>query len=221
MDQNNSPVSIEDPISVEKNISLEKSTKRLRNSLILSFLFITIMAAIFSAQTYAYFWDNSKAEENRIIAGHLNVEFLEVSDTEDQTTVSAPIKFMPGTRVEKNVTILNSGNLPIYVRIKIEKTIINLENEMPEGWEELISCNINPDGSSENWIYRDGYYYYHTKVEPNSVTSALFDEIYFSELIGNEFMGKSVEFKIICEATQSNGNTSSPLTASGWPVTND
>ena len=209
MDQNNSP----------NSNSLEKSTKRLRNSLILSFVFILVMAAIFSAQTYAYFWDNSEVEDNRIIAGHLNVEFLEVRNTEDTNTVTTPIQFMPGTRVEKNVTILNSGNLPLYVRIKIEKTIINSEDEMPVGWEELISCNINPDGSSEKWIYHDGYYYYHTKIEPNSVTSALFDEIYFSERIGNEFAGKRVEFKVICEATQSNGNTSSPLTASGWPTT--
>ena len=51
MDQNNSP----------NSNSLEKSTKRLRNSLILSFVFILVMAAIFSAQTYAYFWDNSVA----------------------------------------------------------------------------------------------------------------------------------------------------------------
>ena len=214
MDQNNNPVTV------------DKSIKKFRNSLIASFLFLVVMVGIFAAQTYAYFWDTEEST-NRISSGRLDVELLEVQDAGQESQFDiAPIRFVPGTRVNKSVKVSNTGNLPVYVRIKIEKTITNLENDLPDGWEELISCNFNVDDEStpgvteKLWIYRDGYYYYYSKIDPGTITPALFDEITFSTEMGNEFSNKQLEFKIICQAVQVNGNSSSPLTAYGWPAEN-
>ena len=214
MDQNNNPVTV------------DKSIKRFRNSLIASFLFLVVMVGIFAAQTYAYFWD-TEGTTNRITAGHLDVELLEVQNAGQESQFDiAPIRFVPGKTVNKSVKVSNTGNLPIYVRIKIEKNITNLENDLPDGWEDLISCNFNvddestPDVTEKLWIYRDGYYYYYSKIDPNTITPALFDEITFSTEMGNEFSNKQLEFKVICQAVQVNGNSSSPLTAYGWPAEN-
>jgi hypothetical protein len=35
--------------------------------------------------------------------------------------------------------------------------------------------------------------------------------------MGNEFTNSEIRFTVICQATQANGNSDSPLTAWGWP----
>ena len=214
MDQNNNPVTV------------DKSIKKFRNSLIASFLFLVVMVGIFAAQTYAYFWDTEEST-NHISSGRLDVELLEVQNEGQEMQFDiAPMRFVPGTTVNKSVKVSNTGDLPIYVRIKIEKNITNLENDLPDGWEELISCNFNvdddstPDVTEKLWIYRDGYYSYSSKIDPNTITPTLFDQITFSTKMGNEFSNKQLVFKVICQAVQVNGNSSSPLTAYGWPAEN-
>ena len=116
--------------------------------------------------------------------------------------------------------------MPVYVRVKIEKKIINNEKNLPDGWEDLISCEFNLDDESTPnvterlWTYRDGYYYYYGRIEPNMMTPSLFDEITFSKEMGNEFANTKLEFKVICQSVQANGNSASPLTAWGWPTEN-
>jgi hypothetical protein len=53
-----------------------------------------------------------------------------------------------------------------------------------------------------------------------STTASLFDTIYFSPEMGNEFTNSQITFKVICQATQANGNAASPLDAWGWPAEN-
>lgn len=204
---------------------LDKCTKKLRNSLIGSFLLILAVASVFLAQTYAYFWDTNTVMENKIQTGKLDVELLEVQNTGDEILFGTePVSFIPGATVRKAVKVSNTGDVPVYVRIKIEKNITDLENNLPDGWEALISCEFNIDDESTAnsteglWIYRDGYYYYYSKLDPHTITPSLFDKIVFSTLMGNEFANKELEFKVICQSVQANGNSSSPLTAWGWPA---
>lgn len=214
MDQNNSPVNV------------DKSVKKFRNSIIGSFLFLFVMLGIFVAQTYAYFWDQTTVT-NKIQSGRLDVELLELKATGEELPFNLePVRFLPGTTVNKTFKISNKGDVPVYVRVKIEKKITNLEKNLPDGWEELISCEFNlddestPDVTERLWTYRDGYYYYHGKIDPNTITPSLFDKISFSTEMGNEFANTKLEFKVICQSVQANGNSSSPLTAWGWPTEN-
>ena len=203
---------------------VDKSIKKLRNSLIASFLFLVVAVAIFSAQTYAYFWDTKSAGENRIESGSMDIEILEVQDGGQETESGIPTAFLPGTVVNKTFKVKNTGDIPVFIRIKIEKTVLDTdEDELPEGWEALISCDFKLDDLGTQsveglWVYRDGYYYYNERIESGSITSSLFDKIRFSTEIGNEFTCKEIEFKVICQAVQANGNTGDPLTAWGWPT---
>ena len=201
-----------------------KSIKKLRNSMILSFLCLFVAVAIFSAQTYAYFHDTEVMQNNKITTGILDVEFFEVQGANQQTTHNAdPVKFVPGKTVDKTVKIKNTGNAPVYIRIKIEKSVLDSENIIPNGWEELVICDFNLDDDTtpeieKLWTYRDGYFYYITKLDAGSITTSLFDTLHFSNQMGNEFTNTKLQIRLICQAVQSNGNSDSPLTAWGWPA---
>lgn len=211
---------------MDQNIQLEyqtKKTKSLKKSIISMAAFIIATFAIFSAQTYAYFVDSIESEQNRIIAGNLATEIIETQNTDQgQVAYVNPVRIMPATEVSKIVKVQNTGSLPVYVRIKIEKTIDKSESEMSADWKDLITCNFKIDDESTEaieglWIYRDGYYYYSVSLAPGSTTSPLFDTVFFSADMGNEFTNSKIQFAVICQSTQANGNSSDPLTAVGWP----
>ena len=84
---------------------IDKCTKKLRNSLIGSFLFIIAIAGVFLAQTYAYFWDTSTVN-NTIQSGKLDVELFEVQSTGEEILFGTePVAFLPGTTVKKAVKV--------------------------------------------------------------------------------------------------------------------
>ena len=204
--------------------SLKKKDKKFIRSLIYVNLFTLVIIAIFSAQTYSYFSQSVVSPINEIAAGKLDMEIIELDNNDNgQVFDVSPIKMLPATGVGKKVSVKNTGTLPIYVRIKIEKSINKPENEMPSGWKELIECNYKiddtatPDVTEGLWVYHDGYYYYSTSLDAGITASPLFDTVYFSKDMGNQFENSEVSFKIVCQATQTSGNSDSPLTAVGWP----
>ena len=75
--------------------------------------------------------------------------------------------------------------------------------------QDLMLCGIN----WADWEYADGYYYYKKAVESGAETAALFETVSFSPSMGNEFMGRTMQLKVIVEATQVGGNGSGPMNA--------
>lgn len=204
--------------------SLKKKDKKFIKSLIYVNLFTLVIIAIFSAQTYAYFSQSVMNPINKIDTGRFDMEIIELDNNDNgQDFDVSPIKMLPATSVSKKVSVKNTGTLPMYVRIKIEKSINKPENEMPSGWKELIDCNFKvddiatPDVTEGLWVYHDGYYYYSTSLDAGITTSPLFDTVYFSADMGNQFENSEVSFKIVCQSTQTNGNSDDPITAGGWP----
>lgn len=202
----------------EDKLAARKRRRFMRSVITTAVLLLTTLA-IFSAQTYAYFVDYAESERNRITAGTLDIELIEMQNTNaSEIAYATPVNIAPGTEVSKIVTVKNAGSLPVYIRIKIEKTINKSEDEIPSDWEELITCKLGekliPAGL---WVYHDGYYYYNIDLAPSSTTAPLFDTVAFSKSMGNEFANSKIAFKVISQATQVNGNSDSPLTAWGWP----
>ena len=201
----------------------ERKNKQMKKSLIATFVTLVATVAIFCAQTYAYFVDNSTSSENRIMAGTLDMQFIELQDGDAVERPTTPVYILPGLSFRRGVSVKNTGTLPFYVRIKVEKTILQSENTIPDGWEELVSCNFSLDDESTHdvveglWVYRDGYYYYTIAVAPGSATTPLFDEVMISADMGNAFENSKIQFKVICQSVQSGHNSDSPLTAFGWP----
>lgn len=212
----------------EKTAEFVKHKKKsIKISLIATLLFVLVTIVLFSAQTYAYFTSNNSSDQNQIVSGQLDIELIEMKETANgETAYINPVEIMPATNVSKIVKVENAGDLPVYVRIKIEKSINKPENSLPDDWEDLISCDFDLDDANTVemeglWSYQDGYYYYNLPLEAGSATVPLFETVAFSADMGNEFANSTISFTVKCEATQANGNGSSPIEAVGWPVENN
>ena len=199
--------------------------KRMIRSLICTFVSIIATVCVFSAQTFAFFNDMSGAEQNKIISGRVDTNLVEIDGDGNFELTAKPIKVMPADVVSYgNVGVENAGTIPVYVRIKVEKTILYAEHEISPGWEDLISCNFMaknaelPSDKQDLWVYHEGYYYYTRALSPGEQTTALFDKVLFAPSMGNEFENSSIQFRLICQTVQSNGNSSDPRTAWGWPT---
>ena len=205
-----------------------KADLRLIRSLIGTFAFIIVAFSIFAAQTYAFFTDSSSSNTNIVDAGSLEMSLIDVNNGGSFDWSAQPMKIMPASVFRYGgVGVQNSGNIPFYVRIKVEKTIIYSEHEISPGWEELITCNFTaanyenlPEDQRSLWVYHEGYYYYKVAVEPGEQTTSLFDKVIFSPAMGNEFANSSIQFSVVCQTVQSGGNSPDPTTAWGWPEEN-
>ena len=71
---------------------------------------------------------------------------------------------MPGDVVSKVVYVENVGTADMYVRIKLENSVVGADGE--ELSFEKISLNLD----EENWTYseEDGYYYYNEALKPEA-----------------------------------------------------
>ena len=214
---------------MEQNAKTEyliKNKKSLKRSLLATLVLLVATVGIFAAQTYAYFNNATTSGDNRILTGELDVELIEIGgDGQGENSLAVPpARIVPGSSVAgSKVIVKNAGTLPVYVRVKIEKTILQAENEIPDGWAELVSCNFSAGGNSTDgaqslWKYHDGDYYYIVSVYPGAGTTSLFDTVSFSAQMGNAFENSRIQLKVVCQSVQANGNSDDPLTAWGWPA---
>ena len=210
------------------NVSAEKynqADKRMIRALIGTFIFLIAIVCIFSAETFAYFNELSEAGQSQIASGRIDASLVEVDGDGSFELTAEPIKIMPASVVSYgSVGAENAGTIPVYIRIKVEKTVLYSEHEIAPGWEHLISCNFTaknstlPEEEQDLWVYHEGYYYYKRALTPGEKTTALFDKVLFAPNMGNNFENCAISFRLICQAVQSNGNSEDPTTAWGWPA---
>jgi predicted ribosomally synthesized peptide with SipW-like signal peptide len=191
--------------------------KTIRRAIASSIAFIVISVIIFSAQTVAYFSAEKTSNQNVIQSGNLQIEMIELKEEGGtQVMYTNPVSIMPATSVSKIVSVRNSGNLPVYVRISVKTFINKEENTLPDQWRSYITCSFN----TEHWTYSDGYYYYNFTLEPGCVTLPLFDSVSFSPAMNNQFMNSEIKLEITTQATQANFGSSSALNSTSWPSDN-
>ena len=205
-------------ITPSAQATVAQSNKQLKTSLICTLVLLFVTLTIFIGQTFAYFTDSSSSQQNRIASGNLDVSIVEMNGSGNFEWAGQPVKIMPASvfTIGGGVGIQNTGTLPMYVRVKVEKKMLQSENEMSPGWEDLISCNFMA-GENSPWVYHEGYYYYKVALGAGERTAMLFDKVLFSPQMGNEFKNCSIQFQLICQSVQSNGNADNPVYAFGWP----
>ena len=198
---------------VETPVTAKKLYAKIRNILISMFALVFVTVMFYAASTWSYFTDGANSAQNKIMAGSLDMELIEMSD---QGGVEVPfqnyVRIVPSLQVSKIVRIKNSGTLPMMVRVKIDVTIDKDESKLPDNWRSLITCNFDLDneetGNVGTWMLgEDGYYYYILPLEAGKVTTPLFDTITFSSNMGNEFTNSKIEFTVYCEAIQTGADT--------------
>lgn len=179
---------------------------------ILLLLAIVILIALASYATVAYF-TAQKTANNIITAGNVIMEL------HDETTDGEPFPpnglsgVMPGETVDKIVYVENIGDNAFYTRIKLVGSLFSNDDMRKQSRSFLIHLDID----EVNWEYKDGWFYYLSRVESGAQTHTLFTEVLFDPTIGNEYMNTTLDLEVTAEAVQCANNGATVWDATGWP----
>ncbi len=180
-------------------------------------MMITIASMVCS--TIAFFTDSAQLPYGDISIGSVSVQIIDVTYPYGSNVPIAPdeaIRIFPGYEVKKTVTARNMGDLPMYVRIKLDSEITLAESS--HGREaEIDRSLVGYDINLENWLlHTDGYYYYRTPLTKGKEATPLFTKVKFSEDMGNLYKDSTIRFKVRMEVVQANNNGASVTEAQGW-----
>lgn len=166
--------------------------------------------------TIAYFSTTDTAT-NVITTGNIKIKLHEqrVGNNEDGTLepFEDVVGVVPGDSVSKIVTVENTGNNPAWVRISLEKAI-----SLAEGVEGEINSSLVTFDIGDDWVERDGWYYYTKVLNASETTTAFFNNVIFSENMSNMYQDSTVTVSLLVHATQTAHNGTSVWEADGWPT---
>lgn len=183
---------------------------------------LAVLFAVAVSGTLAYFTADEVAH-NIITSGSVEIDLVEKTQLPDGTLADFPQEgisgIMPGTVVSKIVSVANTGLSEAWIRVKIEAKIVGadgkeLSGKLSDG-SSVMSFEI-----SENWVEKDGYYYYKNPVAPGKNTDELMKEVTFDLLMGNEYQNCTANLIVSAEAVQTANNGETVFEAVGWPANN-
>ncbi len=166
-----------------------------------------VFAALLSYGTYSLITGEGIAK-NIITMGTINFEIKELGKG-GKPFPTEGVYVLPGSTVDKVVSIKNTGLQKIYFRIKLLKSVEN--SDLPA--EEQLKLDIN----TTEWTYKDGYYYHNEAIGIGKETTPLFTKVYVDGAsVDNKYLGKTFLLKVRGEYVQSKNNGNSPFEAVGW-----
>lgn len=169
---------------------------------------IVAIVALLANGTLAYYTASEKAT-NVITSGNVDLEIHEKT-IEGKDFPKDGVEVMPGDIVSKIVTFENTGNHPLYLRVKLTKGVDDAELTA----EECLDIDIN----ATDWTYKDGYYYYNTALKSDQITTPLFTEVSINgKHVDNNYLGKMFSLNITAYAVQSEHNGDTVWNADFWP----
>lgn len=95
-----------------------------------------------------------------------------VTNTFTPSTVTGEVTEDFDGEVKKNIQVKNTGDIAVYVRVKLVTYRVNKNGDHIGGAAEIPNFNLG-----ENWVEHNGYYYYTVPVEPDKRSSSLTDEV--------------------------------------------
>lgn len=189
-----------------------------RNKRIIAVLAITSILAVMVFQTLAFFTAEDTAL-NRVTMG--NVALILNDDTinpETEELEPFPVEgfdlIMPGDVIDKIVSVTNDGDNPIWVRIRLDRSIL-LAGEAADVDFNVLGLDLNDEDWTEG---ADGWFYYNEVLAPGETTENLFTQVTFPTTLGNAFMNAEVEIDVLAQGVQSQNNGLTVQEATGWPA---
>ena len=183
--------------------------KKKKNLFIIAFLcFITLVGV-----TIAFF-QSSATLENKFESA--KYEMI----TEEEFI--PPTNWLPGQTTPKTVITTNEGSIAAMVRVKLEESWTSANNnslDLTYNNEPIAIINFD---NTNDWVYKDGYYYYLDELDPGEGTSSLISGVTFNpntpsdvscitvnnvstcESTGNGYDYATYKLKIITETVQAN-----------------
>lgn len=192
---------------------MEKSEKKkaLRERIVILALIGILVVAIIGGSSMAQV--TRKAEtENIISSGEISVKLLnKTKNGDDMPELITHI--VPGDTLDNVVSVKNTCQYDEYIRVSLDKVIYETAEENATLDDSKATFLLN----EEDWTYneRDGYYYYNDVLKAGETSEVLYDGIFLSYSMGNEYKLAVMDVEITVEAVQS-VNNGDVFTAEGW-----
>ena len=162
-------------------------------------IIVVLLCALFivGGGTLAYF--NSR---------HTNVTSLstKVYSTRSTQTYTSPEHFLPGTLIDMNTKVENTGEVVVAVRAKIEESwtshnddTLSLYQTRDNKYYRAVlfntnesaeclttSCATDITGINSDWVYSNGYYYYKYFLDVQEETPSFINKLLFNKYIKND-----------------------------------
>ena len=190
--------------------------RALKKRIMIIFL-LTIIIVLISIASIVAFISRSTIAKNIITFGNLKMQLIETTLDENNQEVEVDnnenlnITNMPN--LSRIVKVKNLGNHDFYARVSL-KIIGKDSNNQEIDVTKYVSYNLN----TEDWIYKDGWYYYKKIVKQNEYTSSLITEINFDvNSITSKLSDGTIKLDIDAEAVQAENNAENVLDVLGWP----
>lgn len=171
---------------------------------------ICMIAILAAGGTLAYFVAEETAY-NVITTAVLAMELREETSNGQPWPEEGIHQLVPGSTVDKIVTMANTGGVDFYVRASVGTAVTSGTGD-PLPFE-----HITLDYNTSDWTEKDGYFYYKQALLPGKETAPLFTTVAFSTAMGNEYMNARLEIGVNAQAVQSKNNAEDALSATGWP----
>lgn len=178
---------------------------------------VAICAAIAAKGTVAYFKSEGTAT-NVITSGGVAVQLLEqkMEDGKLQSDPGGPIPANPGIKVSKIVSVKNK-DADAWVRMRWDVSFVDAQGKEMQLTEEALGKLVSVDTDTQNWSFKDGWWYYQVPLQEGETTKPLFETVKFSGAMGNDYQNSTAELQVFVQAVQVANNGTSIWDAAGWP----
>ena len=117
---------------------------------------MAVTVVSFVCSTLAYFTDSATASGGMIAAGRAEVEIVDITypyGSDVSVGADDPIDIMPGYEISKKLVVRNIGDLPLYIRVRIQSEI-TLADAARGREAEIDPSLVGYDINIEHWEYR-------------------------------------------------------------------
>lgn len=181
------------------------------NKKITILLLLAILSILTITISYSYQIIKFKAD-NIITFGSIKMRLVQkevVNSREVLIDNKNKINITGKEEVKRFVYVENLGIESIFVRVSLDVFVTKNSNKI------LKDNLINFDFDTENWVYKDGWYYYKGLLKGGEKTTHLFDKMLFN--IQNSELKGTIDLDIVVQAVQASNNSDNAIDAEGWP----
>lgn len=151
--------------------------------------------------TFAYFTSSTTFE---------NIFKSSPYSTKATETFKSPEDWTPGTTTDKTLTVENTGEVEVAVRVKLTETWTSQNGgSLALSQDGNVAAVINfADGYDADWTKNGDYYYYNSNLAKGDVTTALIESVTFNEEI-------TADVTCTEETDDTNGTVTKTCTSTG------
>ena len=187
-----------------------KTTILIAFAAVLAILGITCSLAFYVASTDT---------RNLITFGNLELKIneteLDSQGNEIAFDASKKVKLNKKNQLSRIIRFENIGDEPMYIRACLSLPGVDMNGRPLGELDEVTAYTLNEN----DWIYKDGWYYYKEVLEPESESEALITGVEFDiNQISSRYNGGDFDLDVYVQGVQSKNNEHTDiLSVKGWP----